>query len=164
MATASNISRLSVNAPFGEGNSQMSDLSFIWPLSGGLLIGLSAAIYLLLTGRIAGISGLVASAVGWTGSGISPLGIGFVAGILGGAFAAFSLIRQAEFTITASPLLLVFGGLLVGFGTRLGSGCTSGHGVCGLARLSPRSMAATATFMIVAAATVFVTRHLMGMA
>jgi uncharacterized membrane protein YedE/YeeE len=142
----------------------MSDLSFIWPLSGGLLIGLSAAIYLLLNGRIAGISGLVASAIGWTGSGISPLGIGFVAGMLGGAAAAFTLIRQAEFTITDSPLLLVLGGLLVGFGTRLGSGCTSGHGVCGLARLSPRSIVATATFMIVAAATVFITRHVMGVA
>jgi uncharacterized membrane protein YedE/YeeE len=142
----------------------MSDLSFIWPLSGGLLIGLSAAIYLLLNGRIAGISGLVASAIGWTGSGISPLGIGFVAGILGGAAAAFTLIRQAEFTITDSPILLVLGGLLVGFGTRLGSGCTSGHGVCGLARLSPRSMVATATFMIVAAVTVFITRHVMGVA
>ena len=70
----------------------MSDLSFIWPLSGGLLIGLSAAIYLLLNGRIAGISGLAASAVGWTGSGISPLGVGFLVGILGGAAAAFTLL------------------------------------------------------------------------
>jgi uncharacterized membrane protein YedE/YeeE len=140
----------------------MSNLSFFWPLSGGLLIGLSAAIYLLLNGRIAGISGLAASAIGWTGSGISPLGVGFVTGILGGAAAAFTFIRQAEFTVTASPVLLVLGGLLVGFGTRLGSGCTSGHGVCGLARLSPRSIAATVTFMIVAAVTVYITGYVMG--
>ena len=140
----------------------MSQLSYIWPLSGGLLIGLSAALYLLLDGRIAGISGLVASAVGWTGAGVSPLGIGFMGGIIGGAGVAFAYIRHAELTISSSPLLLIAGGLLVGFGTRLGSGCTSGHGVCGLARLSPRSIVATGTFMAVAALTVFVTRHLIG--
>lgn len=140
----------------------MSDLNFLWPLSGGLLIGLSAALYLLLNGRIAGISGLTASAFGWTGIGISPLGLGFLAGILAGAAAAFAWIRHAEPTVASSPVLLVVGGLLVGFGTRLGSGCTSGHGVCGLARLSPRSMAATAIFMAVAAATVFVVRHGIG--
>lgn len=142
----------------------MSDLSFVWPLSGGLLIGLSAALYLLLNGRIAGISGLAASAIGWTGGGINPLGLGFLAGTLGGAAVAFTYMEQAAFTITASPVLLVLGGLLVGFGTRLGSGCTSGHGVCGLARLSPRSMVATATFMIVAAVMVYITRHVMGVA
>lgn len=140
----------------------MSDLNFVWPLSGGLLIGLSAALYLLLNGRIAGISGLTASAFGMTGPGISPLGLGFLAGILSGAAVAFAWIRHADFSIASSPVLLIIGGLLVGFGTRLGSGCTSGHGVCGLARLSPRSMVATATFMIIAAMTVFVVRHVVG--
>ncbi|MDL2405896.1 YeeE/YedE thiosulfate transporter family protein [Rhizobium calliandrae] len=140
----------------------MSDLNFIWPLTGGLLIGLSAALYLLLNGRIAGISGLTASAFGWTGVGISPLGVAFLSGILGGSAIAFVYIRHAELAITSSPFFLVIGGLLVGFGTRLGSGCTSGHGVCGLARLSPRSIVATVTFMAVAAATVFVTRHVIG--
>ncbi|ENN88568.1 hypothetical protein RHSP_64986 [Rhizobium freirei PRF 81] len=140
----------------------MSELSFIWPLSGGLLIGLSAALYLLLNGRIAGISGLAASALGWTGTGISLLGLGFLLGILGGAAIAFTYVRHVDLTITSSPVLLIVGGLLVGFGTRLGSGCTSGHGVCGLARLSPRSVVATLTFMAVAAATVYATRHLIG--
>lgn len=140
----------------------MSDLNFVWPLSGGLLIGLSVALYLLLNGRIAGISGLTASAVGMTGSGISPLSLGFLAGILSGAAVAFAWIRHADLSITSSPVLLIIGGLLVGYGTRLGSGCTSGHGVCGLARLSPRSMVATATFMFVAAMTVFVVRHIVG--
>lgn len=140
----------------------MSDLNFIWPLSGGLLIGLSAGLYLLLDGRIAGISGLAASAAGWTGAGISPLGLGFIGGILGGAAFAFAYIRHADVTIVASPVLLILGGLLVGFGTRMGSGCTSGHGVCGLARRSPRSMVATVLFMAVAAATVFVARHVVG--
>jgi uncharacterized membrane protein YedE/YeeE len=140
----------------------MSHLNYIWPLSGGLLIGLSAALYLLLDGRIAGISGLTASAFGWTGAGVSPLGIGFIGGIVGGAGIAFTYIRHAELTIVSSPILLITGGLLVGFGTRLGSGCTSGHGVCGLARLSPRSLVATATFMAVAAVTVYMMRHLIG--
>ncbi|OWV99826.1 YeeE/YedE thiosulfate transporter family protein [Rhizobium sp. R693] len=140
----------------------MAHLNYIWPLSGGLLIGLSAAFYLLLDGRIAGISGLTASAFGWTGAGVSPLGIGFIGGIVGGAAIAFTYIRHAELTIVSSPMLLIAGGLLVGFGTRLGSGCTSGHGVCGLARLSPRSLVATATFMAVAAATVYLMRHLIG--
>ncbi len=140
----------------------MSDLNFFSPLAGGLLIGLSAALYLLLNGRIAGISGLTASAFGLTGVGISPLGVGFLAGILSGAAVASALIRQADLTITSSPVLLIVGGLLVGFGTRLGSGCTSGHGVCGLARMSPRSIVATLIFMLVAAVTVYVVRHIAG--
>ncbi|SIQ51570.1 hypothetical protein SAMN05880582_1024 [Rhizobium sp. RU20A] len=140
----------------------MSSFNFLWPLAGGLLIGLSAALYLLLNGRVAGISGLTASAVGLSGGRPGLLGLGFLGGILAGAAAAFAFIREPNLTITASPLLLVAGGLLVGFGTRLGSGCTSGHGVCGLARLSPRSIVSTLTFMAVAAVTVTVMRHLAG--
>ncbi|CAM5775510.1 membrane protein [Labrys miyagiensis] len=134
----------------------MTDLSFVWPLSGGLLIGLSAALYLLLDGRIAGISGLAASAFGWSGNGMSSLGAGFLGGILAGAAFAMAWIRHAEVIVSASPVLLV------GYGTRLGSGCTSGHGVCGLGRLSPRSIVATILFMAAAACTVFVKRLLTG--
>ena len=83
-------------------------------------------------------------------------------GLLGGAALASALIRRPEVQITSEVWLLVLGGLIVGFGTRWGSGCTSGHGVCGLARLSPRSIVATGVFMAVAALTVFVTRHLLG--
>ncbi len=140
----------------------MSTFYFLWPLTGGLLIGLSAALYLLLDGRIAGISGLTASALGWTGSGISALGIGFLGGLLAGAAFAFAYLRHTNLTVTSSPALLVVAGLLVGYGTRLGSGCTSGHGVCGLGRLSPRSIVATFTFMIMAAITVYVSRHVIG--
>lgn len=140
----------------------MSELNFIWPLSGGLLIGLAAGLYLLLDGRIAGISGLVASAAGWTGAGISFLGLGFIGGILAGAAFAFAYIRHADVAVVGSPVLLIVGGLLVGFGTRMGSGCTSGHGVCGLARRSPRSLVATVVFMAVAALTVFIVRHAIG--
>ena len=144
----------------------MTELNPIWPLAGGLLIGLSAALYLLGAGRIAGISGLAASTVGLENGGRwTPLRSqagGFVAGILLGAAAAMALIREPEIIVTASPVLLVLAGLLVGFGTRLGSGCTSGHGVAGLARLSPRSITATALFMVVAGLTVLVVRHILG--
>lgn len=153
-----------INVFLGNRVRLMAYSAFLWPLVGGLLIGTSAGLYLLLTGRIAGISGLVASAFGITGSGIGWLGVGFLGGILAGAAFAVALFRQPEIEVTSSPILLIVGGLIVGFGTRLGSGCTSGHGVCGLARLSPRSMVATAVFMLVAAVTVFVTRHVMGMA
>lgn len=140
----------------------MQTIHYLWPLSGGLMIGLSAALYLLLNGRVAGISGLTAAAVGLSSGAPRSLGLAFLVGLLGGAALASALIRQPELGITSSLGLLVIGGLLVGFGTRLGSGCTSGHGVCGMARLSRRSIAATGVFMVVAAATVFVARHLMG--
>ena len=123
-------------------------------LAGGLLIGLAAALMLLALGRIAGVSGLAAKAVGLGGSGIPrsqawmfviglPLGALIVALVSGGIEASF-----------ASPFTLAIAGLLVGIGTRLGSGCTSGHGVCGVSRLSARSIVATATFMAAGIATV----------
>jgi uncharacterized membrane protein YedE/YeeE len=143
----------------------MTELHFLWPLSGGLLIGLSAALYLLLAGRVAGISGLAATMLGlsnggsWTAA--RTQATLFVVGIPLGAALAMAAIRQPQIIVTSSIAVLVVGGLLVGFGTRLGSGCTSGHGVCGLARLSPRSIVATVTFMVVAGLTVFVTRHVL---
>ena len=137
-------------------------LSFVWPLAGGLMVGVSAGLYLLLNGRVAGISGLAASALGLARGAPRPLGLGFIAGLLGGAALASALIRDPDVQITSQVWLLILSGLLVGFGTRWGSGCTSGHGVCGLARLSPRSLVSTAIFMGVAAVTVFVVRRLMG--
>ena len=146
----------------------MTELHFLWPLTGGLLIGLSAALYLLGAGRVAGISGIAATVVGLTGSGSwSPArtqALGFLVGIVFGAGLAMAVVREPQIIITSSIGLLVAGGLLVGFGTRLGAGCTSGHGVCGLARLSPRSLVATLTFMVAAALTVFTVRHLLGVA
>lgn len=129
---------------------------------GGLLIGLSAALLWVAKGRIAGISGIL--------GGLAALRSGDVAwraAFLVGLMSAPLLYRAAggalpEPTSAAGPALLIVAGLLVGFGTRLGSGCTSGHGVCGIARLSPRSLTATGLFMASAAATVFVIRHLIG--
>ncbi|MDQ0457869.1 YeeE/YedE family protein [Rhizobium paknamense] len=137
----------------------MTLASFLPPLAGGLLIGLSAGLYLLLNGRIAGISGLIAQGSGLVGGRIFLPAAAFLLGIPAGSALMALLFGMPQVSVSASPLLLVLGGVLVGFGTRLGSGCTSGHGVCGLARLSPRSLAATLTFMGVAGVTVFILRH-----
>lgn len=116
-------------------------------LIGGLMIGLAAAIMLLGLGRIAGVSGLAARAIGLSASG-PPRGvaIAFTVGLPVGAFLVTLLSDGIPATFPA-PGLLIVAGLIVGFGTRLGSGCTSGHGVCGLSRLSRRSIVATALFM-----------------
>ncbi|QCG99121.1 YeeE/YedE family protein (plasmid) [Azospirillum sp. TSA2s] len=129
---------------------------------GGLLIGLSAALLWVAKGRIAGISGIL----GGFGA-LRPGDIAWRALFLVGLMTAPLLYGAAGGALPESashtgPTLLIVAGLLVGFGTRLGSGCTSGHGVCGLARLSPRSLAATALFMVSAAVTVFVVRYLIG--
>jgi hypothetical protein len=130
-------------------------------LLGGLLIGAAVAVLILLNGRIAGISGIVAGL-------LSPQAGGrtwrllFLAGLIGGAVLAGRLGLGPLPEIAAGWPLLLVAGLLVGFGTRLGGGCTSGHGVCGLARLSPRSLAATAVFMAAGMASVLVLQHLVG--
>jgi uncharacterized membrane protein YedE/YeeE len=115
---------------------------------GGLLIGLAAAIMLLGLGRIAGVSGLAARATGIADTGAPRnVAIAFVLGLPLGAFLIARAIGEVQVSFPASIWPLIIGGLLVGYGTRLGSGCTSGHGVCGLSRLSPRSMVATGMFM-----------------
>jgi uncharacterized membrane protein YedE/YeeE len=128
-------------------------------LLGGLMIGLAAAIMLLGLGRIAGVSGLAARAAGLSASG-PPRGIAiaFILGLPMGAMIVALLSGAVATRFPASPLPLIIGGLLVGFGTRLGSGCTSGHGVCGLSRLSLRSIAATAMFMAAGFVTVALLR------
>ena len=130
------------------------------PLLGGALIGAAVAMMALLDGRIAGISGIVGGLVRPAGTGDAAWRIAFI----GGMIAAPALYARAvggvpEVTVASSIPLLVVAGLLVGFGTSLGSGCTSGHGVCGIARLSPRSIVATAVFMAAGLATVFLARH-----
>jgi uncharacterized membrane protein YedE/YeeE len=115
---------------------------------GGVLIGLAAATMLLGLGRIAGVSGMAARATGIADSGAPRnIAIAFVIGLPLGAYLVARLAGEVQVSFPTSLLPLIAGGLLVGFGTRLGSGCTSGHGVCGLSRLSPRSMVATALFM-----------------
>ncbi|MFZ3152415.1 YeeE/YedE family protein [Pseudomonas sp.] len=129
-------------------------------LAGGALIGLAASLFVVLNGRVAGISGLLGSLLarseGWGEKGLFLLGM-LLAPLLWQLFA-----RLPEIEIHSSGLALMVAGLLVGVGTRYGAGCTSGHGVCGLSRLSPRSLAATLTFMAAGFATVFALRHLLG--
>lgn len=132
-------------------------------VAGGLLIGLAAGALLLLTGRVAGVSGLTAQVAGMAEGGPARLqAAAFVLGLPLGAGLVALLARVPEILVTSSVPLLVAAGLLVGFGTRLGSGCTSGHGICGIARLSPRSIAATSTFMGTGFVVVFVARHWLG--
>jgi len=127
--------------------------------AGGLLIGLAAAIMLLGLGRIAGVSGLAARATGIADAGAPRnVAVAFVVGLPLGALIMAELLGGVATNFPASVWPLVIGGLLVGYGTRLGSGCTRGHGVCGLSRLSPRSLIATALFMASGFATVGVLR------
>ena len=130
-------------------------------LAGGVLIGLAAAVLLLLNGRIAGISGVLGGLlrprhgdVDWR--------IAFIAGLVLAPLAYALVASLPRPTIDASGAVLVIAGLLVGIGTRYGAGCTSGHGVCGLSRLSLRSLVATLAFMGSGFATVYVTRHVLG--
>jgi uncharacterized protein len=129
---------------------------------GGALIGLAAALLMLLTGRIAGISGILGGCLG-TAGGDKGWRLAFLGGLilapLTGAVTGYGLTTPQ---MPASFTVIIAAGLLVGFGTRLGSGCTSGHGVCGIARLSPRSITATAVFMATAVLVVALTRHLLG--
>src|SRR5262245_36291176 len=135
------------------------------PLSaavGGALIGLAAALLMLSTGRIAGISGIVGGLIGWNVPD-RDWRIAFIVGLilapLSGSLVGYAV---AEPQMPASWAVIVIAGLLVGFGTRLGGGCTSGHGVCGVARLSLRSLVATTVFMAVAIVVVAITRHVLG--
>lgn len=128
-------------------------------LAGGILLGIASALFVLLNGRILGISGIVGGLL-TRRSGDSGWRISFILGLLA-APAAWSLLAPpAAARVDAGWLSVVAAGLLVGIGTRYGAGCTSGHGVCGLSRLSPRSLVATLAFMAAGFATVFVVRHL----
>lgn len=131
-------------------------------LIGGVLIGLAATMLLALNGRIAGVSGIAGGLLRPVGGDIAWRAL-FVLGLVVGA-AAWGVASPAPVAIRieASLPFLLLGGFLVGWGTQLGHGCTSGHGVCGIARLSPRSVAATLMFMASGATTVFVLRHVMG--
>jgi len=130
-------------------------------LTGGLLIGLAAASFLLLNGRIAGISGILGGLLAPARRDILWR-VAFLAGLVGTPSLWLLFSELPPIQIDAGYPALIVAGLLVGIGTRYGSGCTSGHGVCGLSRLSPRSLVATLSFMATGFLTVFVIRHLMG--
>ncbi len=130
-------------------------------LAGGVVIGIAAALFVLFNGRIAGISGVLGGLLKPVAGDISWR-VAFILGLIGAPllYALFTALPRPQ--IDAGYLGLVAAGLLVGVGTRFGSGCTSGHGVSGISRRSPRSLVATATFMLAGFATVYVVRHLIG--
>jgi uncharacterized protein len=139
----------------------VEDFTSVSGLIGGLLIGLSTALMMLLNGRIAGISGIVGGLLARNGSEVGWRAV-FVVGLLLGAL-VYMLATGGTLpvNIQASLPVMVIAGLLVGFGTRLGSGCTSGHGVSGIARFSKRSIVATLVFMGTAIVTVYITGHVL---
>ncbi|HEY9596256.1 MAG TPA: YeeE/YedE family protein, partial [Cyanophyceae cyanobacterium] len=138
----------------------MAEFNWLTALVGGVLIGMSATLLLAFNGRIAGISGMVNGAITFSKKEVWRwmflLGM-----LLGGILYEYGLASQPTPTSRFAPWAMIVGGLLVGFGTRMGSGCTSGHGVCGLGRLSVRSLVAVLTFLITAILTVFVVRHVL---
>ncbi|WP_122522444.1 YeeE/YedE family protein [Pannonibacter phragmitetus] len=132
-------------------------------LAGGALIGLAAVALMAVHGRIAGITGILGGFL--PGSGESDRGwrMAFIAGMIAAPLTVMAATgRMPQIAVPVSTLALVAGGFLVGIGATFGSGCTSGHGVCGLSRLSARSIAATLTFMATGAVTVFLARHVLG--
>jgi uncharacterized membrane protein YedE/YeeE len=139
----------------------MEGFTPVWSLLGGVLIGVAASALLFFDGKVAGVSGIVGGLLR-PGAGDHAWRVAFVAGLLaGGVLVRLALPSAFTIAVAEPPLLLVAAGLLVGFGTQLGNGCTSGHGVCGLSRGSGRSLVATATFMTAGALTVLVVRHVL---
>ena len=140
----------------------MANFTPISAAIGGALIGLAAALLMLTTGRIAGISGIFGGCLDF-GTGDKGWRVAFISGLILAPLTGSLLgVPVPVPDMPASWVVIVAAGLLVGFGTKLGSGCTSGHGVCGIARLSPRSIAATFIFMGVAIVVVALTRHVFG--
>lgn len=137
-------------------------MSYLFSLAGGAIIGGAAAVLLILSGRIAGVSGILGGAlipqageVGWR--------LMFLAGLVGAGAVGALLVPEAYGVARGPAVLLAAAGLLVGFGTRLGGGCTSGHGICGVSRLSRRSITATALFLAAGMITTLLVRHLPGL-
>lgn len=130
-------------------------------LIGGMLIGAAAALFISFNGRIAGISGILGGLLK-PSKGDILWRVAFLGGMVAAPLVYGLAAQLPEATVDADVGTLVVAGLLVGLGTRYGAGCTSGHGVCGIARLSPRSLVATAAFMAAGFATVYVVRHLLG--
>ena len=142
---------------------EIHDFTPLSALAGGVLIGLSAVLLLAVNGRVAGISGIVHGIVAPGKPNDLDWRLLFLVGLIAGAF-LYRLLNGMDTSIAleASMLIVGGGGILTGIGTAVGSGCTSGHGICGLARRSSRSLAATITFMLVGGITVFILRHVIG--
>jgi hypothetical protein len=142
--------------------SDFTHSDYLYSLLGGLLIGVAAAMFVLLNGRIAGISGILGGLL-QAAKGDKTWRVMFLLGMAASPFVYQIVADLPPVTIEAGTAQLIIAGLLVGLGTRYASGCTSGHGVCGISRGSIRSIAATLTFMMAGFITVYLTRHLLGL-
>jgi len=141
----------------------MIEPDWLWGFVGGLMIGLAAALYLLVNGRIMGASGIVGDLVDGSGRATAAERLAFLAGLIAVPPLLVPLFRAVDTHVSTNFAVLIAAGLLVGVGTRLANGCTSGHGVCGIARLSPRGIAATALYLLAGGLMMFLARHLGGM-
>ena len=138
----------------------MANFTPVASLVGGVMIGLAALLLMLLHGRVMGVSGILGGIVQPSGKSDVPWRLMFVAGMVVGPLAVIYLLgRPVEIVPNTTGVLLPVAGFVVGLGTAIGSGCTSGHGICGLARLSLRSAVAVGTFMLTAIITVYIVRH-----
>lgn len=141
----------------------MIETSYIYGLIGGLIIGLAGAVYLLGNGRIMGASGVIGGLVDGSGRAEWRDRALFIAGLVAAPWLAVTLLDvEARTNITSNPTVLIAAGLLVGFGARLANGCTSGHGVCGISRLSLRGIAATVFYLLAGGVSVLLFKHVLG--
>lgn len=135
---------------------------WIWGAIGGLMIGGAAALYLLVNGRVMGASGILGGLVDGTGRDSMVERLAFLFGTLAVPPLLVPFYTVVDTRITTNPIVIIAAGLLVGVGTRLANGCTSGHGVCGISRLAPRGLASTALYLLGGAITVLLFRHVLG--
>jgi uncharacterized membrane protein YedE/YeeE len=140
----------------------MFDIAWLWGLTGGLLIGGAAALFLLVNGRVMGASGIVGGLVDGTGRDNLMERLSFLGGLILAPALLAALFGGAETHLTGNWTVIIIGGLLVGLGTRLANGCTSGHGVCGISRLSLRSIVATVFYILAGGIVMVSARHLLG--
>jgi len=141
----------------------MIEPDWVWGFVGGLMIVAAASLYLLVNGRIMGASGIVGDLVDGSGRATAPERLAFLVGLIAVPPLMVPLTHVVDTHITDKLWVIIAAGLLVGVGTRLANGCTSGHGVCGIARLSPRGIAATALYLLAGGLVMFLARHLGGM-
>lgn len=139
----------------------MIPIDWIWGAVGGLMIGAAAGIYLLVNGRIMGASGILGGLVDGTGRDSMVERLAFLFGVMAVPPLLVPLYASVSTHITTNPLVIIAGGLLVGIGTRVANGCTSGHGVCGISRFAPRGLAATGLYLLSGAITVLLFRHVL---
>lgn len=140
----------------------MIEQDWIWGFGGGLMIGCAAALYLLTNGRILGASGIIGGLIDGSGHAVAAERLAFLVGVITVPALLAQLWGGASTGITTNLWVIIAGGLLVGFGTRLANGCTSGHGVCGISRMSPRGIVSTALYLLAGGLTMAAFRHLTG--